>query len=82
MTSLSLPQHSHPVNASNAPAESSNPSSGVIASERLFKSAAPNENMDGTSIASTGGSIPMSNVQPSIAIQCIIALQGIFPSRP
>lgn len=30
----------------------------------------------------TGGSLPHNNLQPSLGLNFIIALQGIFPSRP
>ena len=32
-------------------------------------------------LASTGGSQPMNNMQPWLALNYIIALQGTFPSR-
>ncbi len=34
-----------------------------------------------TTIGNTGGQQPMNNMQPSLAIYYVIALQGIFPSR-
>lgn len=37
--------------------------------------------MNGSSISNTGGSQPHTNVQPTLVINYIIALVGIFPSR-
>jgi len=34
------------------------------------------------SIGSTGGSAPFSNIQPSLVLNFIIALNGIYPDRP
>ena len=31
--------------------------------------------------ADTGGGLQMNNIQPSLAVNCIIALEGLFPSR-
>jgi microcystin-dependent protein len=33
-------------------------------------------------VGQTGGSLPVSILQPYLAVQTIIALQGVFPSRP
>jgi len=33
-------------------------------------------------IGQTGGNLPVSILQPYLAVQTIIALQGVFPSRP
>ena len=38
-------------------------------------------NMSGLSTGNTGGGQPIQNMQPDIAMNYIIALQGIFPSR-
>lgn len=38
-------------------------------------------NMSGLSTGNTGGGQPIQNMQPYIAMNYIIALQGIFPSR-
>ncbi len=41
----------------------------------------PDELMDPRTIANTGGSQPHTNIQPFNTIRCIIALEGVFPSR-
>ncbi|KAA3618979.1 MAG: phage tail protein [Calditrichaeota bacterium] len=43
----------------------------------------PNSFMNGSSISigNTGGNLPHTNMQPYLAVNYIIALQGVFPSR-
>jgi microcystin-dependent protein len=41
----------------------------------------PNSPMAPTALANAGGSQPHPNIQPSLALNFCIALQGIFPSR-
>jgi len=38
--------------------------------------------MSPSAISTTGGTQPHENMKPFLALNCIIALQGIFPSRP
>ncbi|MCB9797501.1 MAG: phage tail protein, partial [Alphaproteobacteria bacterium] len=40
-----------------------------------------NPTTEGTTTANTGGNQSVNNLQPYLAINYIIALQGIFPSR-
>jgi len=83
-----IPAHTHSVNASSAgpsPALAS-PTGNVLAAAArgappIFSPAAPNTTMRADMIAPTGGSQPHTNIQPILAINFIIALQGIFPSR-
>jgi microcystin-dependent protein len=37
--------------------------------------------MNAATIGNTGGSQPHTNVQPSLVINFIVALQGVFPSQ-
>lgn len=53
----------------------------------IYSNATPNQNLaPGTvtgsiSVGPTGGGQPHTNIQPYLAVNYIIALQGIFPSR-
>ena len=76
-----LPSHNHTLNGSSASATSNVPTSRVVASANIYSSDAPNTTMDAASIGQTGGSQPVNNMQPYLGLSCIIALQGIFPSR-
>ena len=83
LTSAQMPSHSHTLVASSGPATETNPTGNTLASPgrtRLYDSDAANTSM-GHSIANTGGGQSHTNVQPFNTLNCIIALQGIFPSR-
>ncbi|WP_342330300.1 tail fiber protein [Pedobacter sp. FW305-3-2-15-E-R2A2] len=51
----------------------------------MYTTAAPNVPLTGGSVATTvgisGGSVPISILQPTLAISYIICFQGLFPSR-
>jgi microcystin-dependent protein len=38
--------------------------------------------MSASAIEATGGDQPHENMPPFLTLTCIIALEGIFPSRP
>ena len=48
-----------------------------------FNSAAPNVNVSGLSVQEgyAGGNTPVNNIQPILAVNYIICLYGIYPSR-
>jgi microcystin-dependent protein len=55
---------------------------GSATGETLYQTGAnPNGSMASGSITSNGSSQPHTNLQPFLAVNFIIALQGIFPSR-
>jgi len=78
--------HNHPMIATNSAAQLS-PSNATMATAsgnqqglRAYSAAAPNTTLSPTSIGLTGGSQPHDNIQPTLAINYIISLFGIFPS--
>jgi microcystin-dependent protein len=88
LTVSNLASHSHLVNAgTNATAQAPTSSmyinqvmSGSNA-EIFFSNATPNDTLAATTISTAGSSLPVSIVQPVLAVTCIIALYGIFPSQ-
>jgi microcystin-dependent protein len=79
-----MPSHSHALGASSAEATETSPSGSSLGTKQrvpLYKSANPDVQMNGNSIGSNGGNQPFSIVQPSLGVNCIIALEGIFPAR-
>ena len=87
LTTNQLAAHSHTFNASTAEAASTDPTGQVfgqsVANFRYLKnesSAAPAQ-LSPQSISDTGGSQAHSNLQPTLCINYIIALIGIYPSR-
>jgi microcystin-dependent protein len=90
-----LPAHNHSaagtVKASFTPPTGggslTNPNGANLSSsgETIYTNNATNVNMAANNVTvtvgNTGGNIPFSVVQPWCAVQFIIALQGVFPSR-
>ena len=76
-----LPAHSHAASGSNA-APSAGPSGSTWATHATpAYSGAADTSMNPASTAATGGGQPHDNMPPFLALNIIIALQGIFPSR-
>lgn len=76
----------HPATGSHALARSAirDGSGQLVDSGTLPYRASPILNAELTpgSVADTGGGQPHDNMPPYLGLRCIIALQGIFPSRP
>jgi len=88
LTANQVAPHSHTLFASAGAASSNGPTGNVIAKKARFGVdvfAAPNPAktvpMAAAALSSTGTSTPHDNMQPYLAINFVIALQGIFPSR-
>ena len=83
LTVQQIPMHQHTVNATDADATSSKPdSTALLASGGSYSSAAANTTMSPNMIPpSGGGNQPHSIIQPYLALNFCIALEGIFPSR-
>ncbi|MBN7816488.1 phage tail protein [Algoriphagus pacificus] len=94
LTTQEIPSHNHNLNGNNANGTSNSPTGNVLAVNTVvpergadpvpangFSSSAPNVAMNSSSIGATGGSAPHVNIQPSIVLNYVIALQGVFPSR-
>lgn len=78
-----MPQHKHAFIGSTAAGTVAAAVSNVLAqSPNPFYHEATNlVNMNGATIAHSGGSQTHENMQPSLALNFCIALQGLFPSR-
>lgn len=77
-----MPNHNHSVNFVNAVADSDRPSGELLARADVYSDATtPLGQLGTTTIAHAGGGQAHENMQPSLCINYIIALQGIFPSR-
>lgn len=84
-----LPAHSHAfsVPASTNPATTTNPRGAVIAvspkkKDDEFTTGPANTSLAQGQTSSTGGNQPFNTMPPFTTLNCIIALQGIFPSPP
>lgn len=79
-----LPLHTHTYSATTAAGTQSNPSGQVVANNanvKLFIEDPPGVSMAATALTAIGGSGSHTNLMPSLCVNFIIALFGIFPSR-
>jgi microcystin-dependent protein len=80
-----LPAHNHGVNASASKGSKSSPIGEYPASDAAGITAeygpTPTGLMNANMIAAAGGNQPHENRQPSLVLNYIIAMAGIFPSR-
>ncbi len=81
-----IPAHNHPMQASGNPASSTTPAGNVLANlvPSLYY-VAPDANnqtelLPGT-VTNTGGNTSHTNLMPSMTLNFVIALQGLYPSR-
>lgn len=83
LISSELPVHTHPVKADAADASVTTPAGNVWAAStnNPFSSSAPDTALNAAAVGAAGGSQPHNNLQPYLAVNFVIALQGIFPSR-
>lgn len=79
-----MPSHQHAHGAAERRPRSTVPSATTVvteAGEATYKTSGSNVAMATQTISNTGGSQAHNNVQPMLAINYIIALQGLYPSR-
>jgi microcystin-dependent protein len=82
LTESQMPAHTHlPIASSAAPTVPNVNGSAWATGGSAAYSNPPNVSMAPTALANAGGSQPHSNIQPCLALNFCIALQGIFPSR-
>lgn len=85
LTLPQLPSHNHTliVNsaAGNTPAPANSYFADTGSGDNEYTTLTPNVIMSPSFLAPMGGSQPISVMQPYLALNFIIALQGIFPSR-
>lgn len=83
-----MPQHNHGVQGVNETADSPNPNGtfparpvsavGAVYADTSFQGSG---NLGAAAVANVGGGQAHNNMQPYIAVNFCIALQGLFPSR-
>ncbi len=78
-----MPTHTHTLVASSDTADQGDPSGHVLADTVALLYSPPDNltNMNPDSVPSTGGGQYHNNMQPYLAVNFIIALEGAFPSR-
>lgn len=77
-----MPYHNHELTVSNASADNDRPTGDFLARATIYSaSTTPTVALNPASIAHAGASEPHQNMQPTLCINYIIALQGVYPSR-
>ena len=77
------PTHNHVMRGTSDAASTRTPAGNVPAttSEQIYRSLGTPTNMGSGTTSNTGGSQGHDNMMPFLALNFVIALQGIFPSR-
>lgn len=82
LTEAELPSHDHQIRTAAAPATDRVPADSSLAVARKL-AYAPDGDLDATlatgSLGNTGGGQAHTNMQPSLAVNYVIALVGVFP---
>lgn len=83
LTQAQMPTHSHAQLASTAAVSGAVGPSGApgATTVNLYGSGQPSVAMAAGAVQPSGGGQPHNNMAPSLAVNFIIALEGIFPSR-
>lgn len=84
LISSQLPSHTHTVVVTTASATTGVPSNTVtlgVASIDIYSAQAANIALHPQTISNAGGNQPHENRQPYMAMNYVIALEGVFPSR-
>jgi len=81
-----MPSHNHSLVAERGPASTPSPDNAMLAAQTVpafkpYNSANGEFLMASQSMGNTGGGQPITKVSPFTAVNFLIALQGIFPSR-
>ena len=80
-----MPSHNHTVNAVTTEGNQNLPTNSLPANtkalDKEYSDANANTTMKATMVNPTGGNQPFGVTQPSLGVNFIIALQGIYPSR-
>ena len=85
LTVANLPLHNHPLSAKAGGGNQGGPSGHFLAASdqrnSQYTSAAADTTLAATAIGNAGSNIPHSNMQPSLGMNFVICLHGIFPAR-
>ena len=86
LTTAQMPAHNHTINAVTSEGNQNLPTNNLPANtktlDKEYSDANTNTTMKATMVNSTGGNQPFSIMQPSLGMNYIICVNGIYPSRP
>lgn len=85
LSEAQMPNHTHSVQASTRPGEENDPGNQYwarsTANQYAPSTSSPTAQLASQALPDAGGSQAHNNLQPFLAINFIIALQGLYPSR-
>ncbi|GAA4453619.1 tail fiber protein [Nibrella saemangeumensis] len=85
LLTANLPAHTHTLKAFSENGDKASPQSNFLAAtgglDPEYRTTGSEIPMAAGAIGMTGGNQPFNNIQPYLALNYIICLQGIFPSR-
>ncbi|MCB1809732.1 MAG: phage tail protein [Candidatus Competibacteraceae bacterium] len=82
LSAAEMPQHTHVLKASNTDANANDPTGHVLSRTlNFFASPGSTTELRSGSVLNVGGGQAHENMQPYLAVNFCIALQGLFPSR-
>lgn len=83
LSSAEMAGHDHQIQGSATAGDTSTPFGNVLAREQSnpYSSAAPDVALEASWVGTAGGGQAHENMQPYLALNFCIALQGLFPSR-
>ena len=80
-----IPAHNHEISAVTSEGNDASPTGNLPANtktlDKEYSNSAANTTMKNTMVGNTGGNQPHENRSPFLVLKCIIALQGVYPSR-
>jgi len=83
LTSNNVPTHTHALLATTQSANDDAPTGMSLAAGEFYNGTAPTAALNPATIGpNNGGQQPIGIVQPVQVVNFIIALEGIYPSRP
>ncbi|WP_317124747.1 hypothetical protein [Chryseobacterium sp. 6424] len=86
LSTTEMPMHTHQLRGSTADGDTNLPTNAVSANtkalDKEYTTTTPNVSMNAQAVGISGGNQPHNNMQPYLAMKCIIALQGVYPQRP
>ncbi len=82
LTANNLPAHTHPLLAKSSGQTDDSPAGNVLAQADIYAPGPTNVTLATGAVGPTGESQPVANLQPYTCINAIIAVEGVYPSRP
>ncbi len=81
LSEAQIPSHSHTMRAADTSPTQNSPAGAVTGVAKIYGNSANLVDLEGGTLATTGGGQAHTNLQPFLTLNFIIALVGLYPSR-